>query len=371
MRLLVVLLAAVVLAAVTGTASAAPKPEVSNETLVVHVNRAKANGWAKLFTTIERRYGLQRGVLLAIASRETNMSDVVGDGGHGRGLFQIDDRYHRRWLCNHKACEDGKTPPVGYAADYAGRLLAGLKKQLRKRGVPAGKVWKVATSAYNAGLTGALNGYKQGNSDLFTANRNYGRDVQARRRVIVRILGWQAGTPRQGLVRVPLIQMDARRIVDGHGGQTPVRIVLHSTEGDDGLSYLWAIGNYWRPRGYGCQIAVSREGSTARYLDDTEIGWCVASYNTGTLSIEQAGFARFTRAQWMKRKVQLDTVARWIAWWSKRWGIPIRHNVVRGVLTHYDATRYKRVSGGHTDPGSGYPLDYVLKLARTYAQKGW
>lgn len=29
---------------------------------------------------------------MAIASRETNMHNVVGDGGHGYGIMQIDDR---------------------------------------------------------------------------------------------------------------------------------------------------------------------------------------------------------------------------------------------------------------------------------------
>ena len=43
----------------------------------------------------EAKYDLPAGLMLAIASRETNMRNINGDGGHGRGVFQIDDRYHQ------------------------------------------------------------------------------------------------------------------------------------------------------------------------------------------------------------------------------------------------------------------------------------
>lgn len=367
-RVSVLITAVTLVLVIAQSVAAAP---ITNEQLVVQVNRAKANGWAPLFTKLEQRYGLQKGILFAIASRETNMSDVVGDGGHGRGVFQIDDRSHKGWLCDNKACAAGTVPPVGAAAAYAARILRSHYDRALALGVPRDKAWKFATSAYNAGFTGALNGYKQGNSDLFTAGRDYGKDVQAHRRVIVGILAYQSGSPRAGIVAVPKIELDARSIVPSHGYQAPARIVLHSTEGDvDGLSYLWAIGKYWAPRGYGCQIAVAKDGSTARYVDDDEIGWCVAGYNTGSLSIEQVGFARFTRAQWLARPAQLLKVAKWIAYWSKKYDIPIVRSVTRGVLTHAEATKYKQVTGGHTDPGAGYPFDYVLRLARQQFTEG-
>ncbi len=34
---------------------------------------------------------------MAIASRETNMRNIVGDGGHGYGIMQIDDRSYPDW----------------------------------------------------------------------------------------------------------------------------------------------------------------------------------------------------------------------------------------------------------------------------------
>ena len=40
----------------------------------------------------ERKRKLPAGLLIAITSRETNCVNKLGDGGHGRGVFQIDDR---------------------------------------------------------------------------------------------------------------------------------------------------------------------------------------------------------------------------------------------------------------------------------------
>lgn len=43
---------------------------------------------------VEAKYSLPRGLLLAVGSRETNLVDEIGDGGHGHGVWQLDDRSH-------------------------------------------------------------------------------------------------------------------------------------------------------------------------------------------------------------------------------------------------------------------------------------
>jgi hypothetical protein len=56
--------------------------------------RAKANGWIPMFTAAGSVYGYTPQLLMAIASRETNMENIRGDfhsdGPHGFGLMQID-----------------------------------------------------------------------------------------------------------------------------------------------------------------------------------------------------------------------------------------------------------------------------------------
>lgn len=90
-----------------------------------------------------QRHGLNPRLLAAVAAQETggpgsnSGRNVVGDGGHGHGIFQIDDRYHA--FARSTASMD-----PGANADYAAGLLASL---LQRYG---GNVHK-ALSAYNAG----------------------------------------------------------------------------------------------------------------------------------------------------------------------------------------------------------------------------
>jgi soluble lytic murein transglycosylase-like protein len=89
------------------------------------------------------KFGLDPRLLAAVAAQETGGPgsnagrNVVGDGGHGHGLFQIDDRFHG--FARTAAAMDPQAN-----ADYAARMIAGLLKQY------GGDVHK-ALSAYNAG----------------------------------------------------------------------------------------------------------------------------------------------------------------------------------------------------------------------------
>lgn len=88
-------------------------------------------------------HGLDSRLLAAVAAQETGGPgtnagrNIVGDGGHGHGLFQIDDRFH-----TFARTPRAMNPQAN--ADYAAGMLAGL---LRRYG---GNV-REALSAYNAG----------------------------------------------------------------------------------------------------------------------------------------------------------------------------------------------------------------------------
>src|ERR1044072_4207136 len=84
--------------------------KITADQLAQQVALARSRGWLPLIRRAEKRHKLPQGMLLAIASRETNMQDIVGDGGHGRGLFQIDDRFHGDWLDAHRAAGAAATP---------------------------------------------------------------------------------------------------------------------------------------------------------------------------------------------------------------------------------------------------------------------
>ncbi len=89
------------------------------------------------------RHGVDPALLAAVAAQETGGpgtnagSNIVGDGGHGHGVFQIDDRWHA-------FAKSSRAMDPGANADYAARMLSGL---LRRYGGNVGE----ALSAYNAG----------------------------------------------------------------------------------------------------------------------------------------------------------------------------------------------------------------------------
>ncbi len=108
-------------------------------------SRLAATGvaFAPEISSAARRHGLDPELLAAVAAQETGGPganaghNIVGDGGHGRGLFQIDDRWHA-FASTPAAMDPARN------ADYAAGMLSGL---LQRYG---GNV-REALSAYNAG----------------------------------------------------------------------------------------------------------------------------------------------------------------------------------------------------------------------------
>jgi hypothetical protein len=103
--------------------------------------------YAPQITAAARRHGIDPTLLAAVAAQETGGPgsnagrNVLGDDGHGHGLFQIDDRWHA--FAQTPAAMDPATN-----ADYAAGMLSGLL------GTYGGNV-REALSAYNAGAPNA------------------------------------------------------------------------------------------------------------------------------------------------------------------------------------------------------------------------
>jgi len=103
------------------------------------------------------KFGLDPRLLAAVAAQETGGPgsnagrNIVGDGGHGHGIFQIDDRFH-----DFARSAAAMRPQAN--ADYAAGMIAGLLKRY------GGNVHK-ALSAYNAGspnATGTVTQWQDG-----------------------------------------------------------------------------------------------------------------------------------------------------------------------------------------------------------------
>jgi N-acetyl-anhydromuramyl-L-alanine amidase AmpD len=175
-----------------------------------------------------------------------------------------------------------------------------------------------------------------------------------------------------GTVRKPAVKHNAIGKMATHGAHTPRRVILHTTESGDvaGVSDVSGVFAFWRQqgRGYGAHLVIDAEGNTGQGAYGNAIVWATYGANTGSLQIEMVGRAKWTMLDWVRpsRRRQLNEVAKWIAWWNLLYDIPIRFDTDAGVCRHRDFP-----AGGHTDPGAGFPLGWVLKRARAYRRTGW
>lgn len=120
--------------------------------------KAARSLWGSVIDAAEKKYSLPRFLLYAVGSRETNLNvkytqGSTGDGGHGHGLFQLDDRWH--------TIPSGFDRNIAQQASIAAKMLSDLIGR--------------------HGLHGALNAYNSGQtSDAGTTGHNYGPDVLER-----------------------------------------------------------------------------------------------------------------------------------------------------------------------------------------------
>jgi len=157
-------------------------------------------------------------------------------------------------------------------------------------------------------------------------------------------------------------------------------IVLHDTESHDipGTGDLKAIGAWFdNPAAQAsAHVCVDGQGYSAQYVPDDRKAWHCMNYNSQTLGVEQIGFATYTTLLWNRdARAQLKKVAKYLAYWSQRYGIPLQRGAVsngqvtrKGVVTHSDLGA---MGGGHHDPGPAYPVNAVLYTARYYKRRGW
>ena len=173
-------------------------------------------------------------------------------------------------------------------------------------------------------------------------------------------------------VHRPSAQVDRRGSMATHGRHRPRRIILHDTEsaGRPGYGDITGIFDFWRRQGlgYGAHVVIDPDGYSGIGADADQIVWATQGANTGSLQIEIIGLASFKATDWLRpsRRKQLNKVAMWLAYWGKTYGIPLRLSTSAGVARHLDFP-----AGGHHDPGTGFPLGWVLRRARMYQAKGW
>jgi len=147
---------------------------------------ARSQGWLEAFAGAGARYGFTPALLMAIASRETNMRNIIGDRGHGYGLMQIDAG------TDPEFCHSGQWRNAALGISRGANILAQKRDQIEhlvgrsclvggyhfigKAGAPIA----VTIAAYNCGLWAYYNFSCGRNPDTSTTGHNYSRDVLGR-----------------------------------------------------------------------------------------------------------------------------------------------------------------------------------------------
>lgn len=157
------------------------------------------------------------------------------------------------------------------------------------------------------------------------------------------------------------------------GGAKVVWLAVHTTEGIMRATALrdWAT---WPGSSHASSDETGALLTPADgFVPYERAAWTLRNGNNISENIEQCGWARWTRAEWLSRPKLLDATARWLADRSRARGIPLvklspadvkAHK--SGVLGHVDYT-LGTGDGTHTDPGKDYPWDVVLDAAKGYA----
>lgn len=130
------------------------------------------------------KYGVPLSTIAGIGSRESHWGLALtppgpggtGDGGHGRGLMQVDDRWHIPFI------ESGRWAIAEDNIHYGTAVVKSCMDFFRKANWPDGEMLlRASVAGFNAGPRRVLESYNAGlGIDYYTAGRDYSQDVMSR-----------------------------------------------------------------------------------------------------------------------------------------------------------------------------------------------
>jgi hypothetical protein len=148
-------------------------------------------------------------------------------------------------------------------------------------------------------------------------------------------------------------------------------IVIHCTQSHSARSSAQWFEN---TRAQGSAHLVLDEFECFRTLDSSVIPWGAKGANTRGFHIEIAGWAEWSRQDWMKHSQALRRAAYKAAVHAVKFGIPIRLLTAdqlsagkKGIVTHALCT--KAFGGSHSDPGRNCPTEQIMAWTKQYAEE--
>ena len=168
----------------------AAQPQWTTEQLKSQYQSSVQRGWIAFFANAAIECGFDISVLLGIASRESNIQQIVGDGGHGHGIMQIDDRFYSdfissgQWKQPQSNIEKGATileATLKTISASQGKTLtitiSGRKVNFVGKPLSQQELLQTAIAAYNAGGRAYYYVSLVENPDVPTTGGNYSKDV--------------------------------------------------------------------------------------------------------------------------------------------------------------------------------------------------
>lgn len=152
-----------------------------DKTLLKQLEEVKK--YESVIQKVAAQYDILPSVIAGIGSRESHWGLALtpptpagtGDGGHGRGLMQIDDRWHIPFI------QSGKWANAADNIIYGCAVLKSSIDLFTKNKITGFLGLQGGIAGYNAGPSRALAGYNEGYGvDYYTTGRNYSKDVLER-----------------------------------------------------------------------------------------------------------------------------------------------------------------------------------------------
>jgi peptidoglycan hydrolase-like protein with peptidoglycan-binding domain len=150
-------------------------------------------------------------------------------------------------------------------------------------------------------------------------------------------------------------------------------LALHTTEGIRKNSDLLSFFNRADAQGSSHASADPTGLLEEGFVPYDRAAWTLRSGNSISDNLEQCGFAKWSREEWLGPQIgTIWAAALWVARRASARDIPIRtltHDQLRkgeaGVIQHNDWTVAMK-DGSHWDCGPNYPIDVVIDLAREH-----
>jgi hypothetical protein len=164
----------------------------SRSQLVLQLDNVRHNGLLAMLKIAADANSLPLAYVVAIASRETNCKNILGDfqGGqhHGIGIMQIDIQHHIALdALDSGSWKTNPQPLIDYGCALLATNLLTVKSHLPA--IPETEQMRIAAAGYNCGVSRAIGAAMAGDADSKTTGHDYGRDVLARMTIFDSMLG--------------------------------------------------------------------------------------------------------------------------------------------------------------------------------------